>query len=475
MNSPSSPRRVLTSASLALALLGVGACDKLAGDAGDKPAEQAPDAKADARADAKAGGDADANAAAPEKKAPDTRMKEPPLPSADELAKQREALLAALNEGRKLVKAKDYAAGIAKYEEALKVNPVHGTTLSELGWALFLKGDHERAEKTLRDALHHVHAPKTRGALLYNLGRALEELNKPEEATRAYEDSLALRPNKVVHKRLATLTSAADSAKQAAAAQAAELERCAFKKWDGVAPGRLCEAYLAEELKGPEAGRYECNEEDLFEREIAVAAGEENPPDPMETKRKLEVDSTTRVTTFDFKDYEYMMETQVLVIEMGPRWFSFDFAHPSHPGVGGVDEYVTDIKLEARQLIPGGRPEILFHWTYAGHDSDMELNEMESFDNDYVGVISLEGEAPTWLATVHLKQTFEVSELLEDVEIEFEHSENFGSKTEKAVSVNWLAETGELEVTKSGKDGALPPVGTFKLGEYPKRCGPTWE
>ena len=28
---------------------------------------------------------------------------------------------------------------------------------------------------------------------------------------------------------------------------------------------------------------------------------------------------------------------------------------------------------------------------------------------------------------------------------------------------------------KSGKDGALPPVGTFKLGEYPKHCGPTWE
>ncbi len=470
--SPQTPRRVLTAAFSLLVLVGLGACDRLTGDAADKPAEQAtPDAKADATPDAKA----DATPAESDAKVADTRMKEPPLPSAEELATQRAALLAALNEGRKLVKAKDYAAGIAKYEEALKINPAHGTTLSELGWALFLKGDHERAEKALRDALHHVHAPKTRGALLYNLGRALEELKQPEEAARAYKDSLELRPNKVVQKRLATLEAATDSAEQAAAVQAAELKRCAFKRWEGVAPARLCEAYLAEELKGPEAGRYECNEEDLVALEIAVAAGEENPTETMETKRTLEVDSTTRATTFDFKDYEYMMETQVLVIEMGPKWFSFDFAHPSHPGVGGVDEYVTDIKLEARQLVPGGRPELLFHWTYAGHDSDMEVNEMESFDNDYVGVISLEGEAPTWLAVVHLKQSFEVSELLDEPEMEFEHSENFGSKTEKAVRVNWLAETGELEVTRSGKDGALGPLGTFKLGDYPKRCGPTWE
>ena len=106
---PLATRRILISCSRlvalpVLALLGLTACDKLAGDAADKPAEQAtPDAKLgtdEAKADAK-------SEDAGDKKALDTRMKEPPLPSADELSKQRAALQAALNEGRKLVKAKD--------------------------------------------------------------------------------------------------------------------------------------------------------------------------------------------------------------------------------------------------------------------------------------------------------------------------------------------------------------------------------
>ncbi|MCA9719819.1 MAG: tetratricopeptide repeat protein, partial [Myxococcales bacterium] len=312
-----------------LVVLALASCDALK-PAGDDPAPPARPEETPTQPDEQPATAADAKADAA---------------SAEELAKTRE-LLALLNEGRAHVKAKRYAEGVAKYEEALKLDPAHGATMSELGWAAFLSGDLPRAEETLRGALRYVHAPKTRGALLYNLGRVLEDRARPDEAARAYAESLEVRPNDVVQKRLASLEAAV---KQAADARAAERTRCAFRAWEGVAPARLCETYVAklEEEGKVEGGGVECESKDLVEREIAVAAGEEPPTDTLETKIALELDSTTRATTFSYHDHELMMETFVLVVDLGKRWFTYEFAHPSHPGVGMADENVEGLSLKA--------------------------------------------------------------------------------------------------------------------------------
>ncbi|MFT7579193.1 MAG: tetratricopeptide (TPR) repeat protein [Myxococcota bacterium] len=113
-----------------------------------------------------------------------------------------------LNEGRKLAKAKDYTAAIAKFDAANRVVPGHPSAAAEHGWAAFNAGQLEIAERMTRMALASAKKPKRKAAVLYNLGRVLEARGEAEEARKLYERSLSLRPNKVVQARVATLAGA---------------------------------------------------------------------------------------------------------------------------------------------------------------------------------------------------------------------------------------------------------------------------
>ena len=131
----------------------------------------------------------------------------PVLGSADDKPKratpaQRKEFAADLATGRKAVKAKDYAAGIAAYEAALKIVPTSTSVLGELGWALFLAGKLEPAEDKTREALYESSSAKQIGALRYNLGRIAEAQGDKDAARRAYTESLAYRVNATVEKRL---------------------------------------------------------------------------------------------------------------------------------------------------------------------------------------------------------------------------------------------------------------------------------
>lgn len=110
-----------------------------------------------------------------------------------------------LEEGRRLAKAEEWAKAIVELEAALAVIPGDDRAMGELSWAAFSSGDHAKARTSAKAAVLAATNPKVKGAALYNLGRAEEALGELSAAKAAYEQSIALRPNEVVQKRLAEL------------------------------------------------------------------------------------------------------------------------------------------------------------------------------------------------------------------------------------------------------------------------------
>jgi hypothetical protein len=117
----------------------------------------------------------------------------------------RAGVIRDLNEGRKLSQAKDWAGAIKAFDRALAVAPDDVRVLSELGWAAFQANELSRAETANKRALANAKSPKLRAPILYNMGRVAEARGDKKAAVKAYAESLALRDNAEVKKRLGAL------------------------------------------------------------------------------------------------------------------------------------------------------------------------------------------------------------------------------------------------------------------------------
>lgn len=124
---------------------------------------------------------------------------------AEAAGKNRAAYLAALSKGRALTKGERYDEAIEVFEEALELDPDNVSLLAELGWAAFLADEYALCDRMTNRALVFARKDKTRGMLLYNLGRSAEATGELERARAHYEHSLRLRKNQTVRKRLAGL------------------------------------------------------------------------------------------------------------------------------------------------------------------------------------------------------------------------------------------------------------------------------
>lgn len=111
-------------------------------------------------------------------------------------------MLKALEEGRKKSRAKDFVGAIAAFDRALALAPDDVRVLAEVGWAAFNAGDLARADAANRRALANVTDKTLRAQILYNAGRVAEEKKDSEAARKAYAESLALRDNAEVKRRL---------------------------------------------------------------------------------------------------------------------------------------------------------------------------------------------------------------------------------------------------------------------------------
>jgi hypothetical protein len=99
-------------------------------------------------------------------------------------------------------KAGRHAEAVETLRALIRDTGPEASALAELGWALFNLRQLDEAERVTREALDLTRSDRTRGALLYNLGRIAEERGDAAAAKEHYERSLAARDNRTVKRRL---------------------------------------------------------------------------------------------------------------------------------------------------------------------------------------------------------------------------------------------------------------------------------
>jgi tetratricopeptide (TPR) repeat protein len=469
------PRSLVpVSVSLVLsAAFSLAACDRGASDSSPegapaeaKPAADAGEAKSAADKPVSADAAADAGEAKPAAK-PGGEAKPKPnsfkAPTREEAVEHKKSLQAHLDAGRKAVKAKDYETGITELEAAVAINPFHGKSLGELGWAYFNAGKLDQAQARLELALKYADNDASRGAVLYNLGRVAEAKADVALAIELYTRSLAVRPNDTVAARLSTLGGTPPAPN---AVLATTHSTCGFER-KGPPPAHLCWAELLElgqDVNDPSAddNNYACEygRTELDAAGGAVSAGGEA------TVYDLTLDGgKVMATVYSYRDFEDYVEVFVLAVVVDGVLYTAPLTSVGHPGVGYADENLNSVTLRAEDLIPGGRPELIVEWDIQGHDMDPGIDEEELWSSKHIAVVSVDGP-PQWLAA--LTTEFERShgamgswagEMIED-------SPPPTDVTRKGVKVSWA--DGKVSVVANGEASA--PVGSFAIGEYPIRC-----
>ncbi len=284
---------------------------------------------------------------------PATKIDAPTKPALPTLTKDARAEYAKhLEEGRRLAKAGEWAKAIVELEAALAVIPGDDRALGELSWAAFSSGDHAKARTHARAAVLAATSPKVKGAALYNLGRAEEALGELAAAKTAYEQSVTLRPNTVVQKRL-------DELGKRVPASADPLP--CTKPIDSA---KVCECLLAT-----------------------------RPPDeaPLECELK-----PTGVEWFSFARYATsgLGEENVMLVARGPEGWSvvaqLDYVY--NPGAFGIYEEWELASANERTIAGHTIVELTSHKSRS--DSDMGIDESESEVTDTL-VVCLRGDATT--------------------------------------------------------------------------------
>ena len=258
-----------------------------------------------------------------------------------------------LGAGRKLAKAQKWAEAIVALDAALVAIPGDDRALGELSWAAFSAGDYKRAREAATASVRAATAPKVKGAALYNLGRAEEASGNLAAARAAYEDSIAVRPNKTVQQRLAGL---------AATAVAGNSLPCA--------------------TPAPEASICAC---------LTASIDPEDRPPPEQASCTLAPAGVP-----DFQIARYMIsevgeENLMIVGRQADGWAVVEqLGSVYNPGMAGIsEEWTTNPAVESTV---GGRAVIKFTGHNARSDSDLGLDELEFEDTDVL-VVCVRGQA----------------------------------------------------------------------------------
>ncbi|MCB9727202.1 MAG: tetratricopeptide repeat protein [Deltaproteobacteria bacterium] len=119
----------------------------------------------------------------------------PPTEAATEVA----ALIA---EGRTLSVNKDWSAAIAKFSEAVGLDPGSAQALAGRGYAWLRTGTLDSAETDLTKAIALGGDAVFMAQVWYNLGQVAERQNDKAAARSAYQTSLSLRPHPTVEEAL---------------------------------------------------------------------------------------------------------------------------------------------------------------------------------------------------------------------------------------------------------------------------------
>ncbi len=116
--------------------------------------------------------------------------------------KDAATVLAKVNEGRALTKAKRYAEAIVAFDVAIAMDPAAAAAWSGRGYAKLLAGDLDGAEADLREALKHDGAARFQAAVSFNLGAVAERRGDRAAAVEHYERAMSLAPSDAARRRL---------------------------------------------------------------------------------------------------------------------------------------------------------------------------------------------------------------------------------------------------------------------------------
>jgi hypothetical protein len=270
---------------------------------------------------------------------------------------KRREYAARLRAGRAHAKAKRWGEAVSEFEAALAAIPNDDRALSELGWAAFQAGDHAKAEKANADSVRVSSQPELKAASLYNLGRVAEARGDVDRAAALYADSLALRPNKTVVKRLVALGKSAP--RPDPFSLMAEETPCTAAV-EG--PDLVCDC-----LK-----KIEAYEED-FTIECTIGS--------VGTADDLRMASVTRC----------LGSHSFYLAHKGPKGWSVigSLGDLYEGGVAGVLNEREEVKVEEKTV--GGARILWYEWRDSGHDSDMGIDEEETHEDVNVALAVLGG------------------------------------------------------------------------------------
>jgi tetratricopeptide (TPR) repeat protein len=336
-----------------------------------------------------------------------------------------------LKAGRKAGEKRQWSDAVAELEAALAAVPGDPRALSELTWALFQSGDHARARQVGLDAVRLAPDANLRAAGLYNLGRVAEAAGDKDAAVRHYKESLGLRRNDAVEKRLAGL---------------GKLPAKGWEPWMDVpckdspgTAGHVCEC-LSQHAAEMDGGA-----------EVACRYAEEDLSLPEDVK-------IAAVTVRE--DTEYFM-----VLKDGARWKPIgslgSFYAGGVAGVFGEWEIskVEEVRMGLARLL---RVEI----DYSFHDSDIGVDEVTMGGQKLLSVCVLSGrkEGAACPLQVPLEVTLErdVLGLAEDDEIDAEtrkrQERELPWKKSARLDVKILPDGVAQVVLKEGTTGVSPEV-----------------
>jgi len=129
------------------------------------------------------------------------KLSETDAPSGDTAAAK-----AAVSEGRKLTRKKDYPGAVTKFTAAIEADGSYARAYSGRGYARMLAGDLDEAKADFGKALELGGDEAYQAQVHFNLGQIAEKQKDLSTAKAAYEKSLELRPNDAVKKALDRVT-----------------------------------------------------------------------------------------------------------------------------------------------------------------------------------------------------------------------------------------------------------------------------
>lgn len=417
-----------------------------------KPAEPSADAPKDKPADAPtAAKPADLPAEKPQETPADKPTEVPKKaekPTPEQVRAAVQARKKHIARGRKLSKEKKFEEALAAFEEAVKLDPYDASALSELGWVAFQANKLERAEEATRASLRFTYDPKVRGATLYNMGRIHEARQELDKAAAAYAESLAVRDNATVAKRLEDLR------QRGVTTSEDEPQDCGFKRHNGDSPEAICKAIASSKES------LTCSDSEIKTWKLAH---------PRITEAALVgVDEPREFTTH----YH-------LLVKVDGVWYSDVLGYAYNPGAFGVSEEFKVETLELRPLLPGGALALYIEAVHSHLDSDMGINEVSYQDRATTHVVGLRDGAVDWLFGALTLSSWERDILTEEGEEEMkdagmEHDTKLPVGESRTAQVSFK----NGKVTISAAPGEQLPerltAGTFELlGDAP-RCASYW-